>query len=326
MKIPSSLIVNFITSEFPGAIKTSSGEYHFNSPFELDKKNKCYVSMSDGRWIDYKSGNCGSFLSFVKEYIGLNNKNEAIKYLVDNYNFDYKETVKEDEEDLDRRKILYDFVKENKPKLFKDCSDLGLFGKKAYQYLLDRKIEEEYIPKMGYVYNPDSKYNGRIVIPFFENYKFVYFITRTIDPKNILRYMTPTVLDSKEYVFNIDKINEEVVMCEGSFDAMSITTDQPATALLSADIGVKQLEKLFDKEVKKIIYVADKDETGRKKMNNNIKKIIQYCPYQGLKIYTFDVPEGCKDLNDMKVKTGKNFILTKECEEYGSKLFSRSLW
>ena len=43
MKIPSSLIVNFITSEFPGAIKTSSGEYHFNSHFELAKKNKCYV-------------------------------------------------------------------------------------------------------------------------------------------------------------------------------------------------------------------------------------------------------------------------------------------
>ena len=97
---------------------------------------------------------------------------------------------------------------------------------------------------------------------------------------------------------------------------MSITAEQAATCLLSADVGTKQLEKIFDKEPKTIIYVPDQDETGIKKMNSNIKKILTYCPYSGLDIYIYNVPKGCKDLNDMKIKTGKNYILKKECTKY----------
>lgn len=330
MKIPSSLIKNFITSEFPEAILTSTGEYHFNSPFSKDTKKKLYMSSEDGRFIDFKGGiEPGSFLTFVKEYIGLNNYSEALNYLVTNYNFNYEvEKQKEiDTSTAENKKIIYDFISKEKPKLFGDCSNLGLFGKMALKYLQDRKIEKEYIPKLGYIYNTNSKYNGRIFIPFFENHKIVYFIARTVNPKEFIRYMNADKLNSKEFVFNIDKINEDVVICEGTFDAMSITSDQAATALLSADIGTKQLEKLYDKKVKRIIYVADKDETGRKKMNNNISKIIKYCPYTGLKVYTYDIPfNDCKDLNDLKIKHGKNYILRKECEEYGSKLFKKSLW
>ena len=129
--------------------------------------------------------------------------------------------------------------------------------------------------------------------------------------------MNPDKLDSKEYVFNIDKINEEVILCEGTFDAMSITKDQPASCLLSADIGTKQLSKIYEKKPKTIIYVPDQDEVGLKKMQRNINKIITYCPYTGLNIYIYNVPKGCKDLNDMKIKTGKDYILKKECIKYG---------
>lgn len=311
-----------MTSEFSPKLN-SSGEYIIRSPFVDDRKGKLYVNKETGQWIDFKASGSrttdltsGSFLMFVKEYLGLATANEAIKYLVDNYNF---KTEKEEEktENTDSKKVLKDLIIKDGLKLFGDGKNLGMFGKIAYNYVLERKLDDSYYPRLGYVFNSNSKFDKRVIIPFFENGKMVYFLARSVDPKNLLRYLNPGKLDSKEYVFNIDKINEEVVLCEGVFDAMSITKDQPASCLLSADIGTKQLSKIYEKKPNTIIYVPDQDETGFKKMQKNINKIIAYCPYSGLNIYIYNVPKGCKDLNDMKVKTGKDFILKKECVKYG---------
>ena len=311
-----------MTSEFSPKLN-SSGEYIIRSPFVDDRKGKLYVNKETGQWIDFKASGSrttdltsGSFLMFVKEYLGLATASEAIKYLVDNYNF---KTEKEEEktENTDSKKVLKDLIIKDGLKLFGDGKSLGMFGKIAYNYVLERKLDDSYYPRLGYVFNSNSKFDKRVIIPFFENGKMVYFLARSVDPKNLLRYLNPGKLDSKEYVFNIDKINEEVVLCEGVFDAMSITKDQPASCLLSADIGTKQLSKIYEKKPNTIIYVPDQDETGFKKMQKNINKIIAYCPYSGLNIYIYNVPKGCKDLNDMKVKTGKDFILKKECVKYG---------
>jgi hypothetical protein len=311
-----------MTSEFSPKLN-SSGEYIIRSPFVDDRKGKLYVNKETGQWIDFKASGSrttdltsGSFLMFVKEYLGLATANEAIKYLVDNYNF---KTEKEEEktENTDSKKVLKELIIKDGLKLFGDGKNLGMFGKIAYNYVLERKLDDSYYPRLGYVFNSNSKFDKRVIIPFFENGKMVYFLARSVDPKNLLRYLNPGKLDSKEYVFNIDKINEEVVLCEGVFDAMSITKDQPASCLLSADIGTKQLSKIYEKKPNTIIYVPDQDETGFKKMQKNINKIIAYCPYSGLNIYIYNVPKGCKDLNDMKVKTGKDFILKKECVKYG---------
>lgn len=322
MKIPPSLIQNFMTSEFSPRL-TSSGEYVIHSPFVNDKKGKLYVNKETGQWIDFKASGdrstnlfSGSFLTFVREYFGFSTNNEAVKYLVDNYNFDIGNQKEETEEQINNKQILKDFIIKDGLKLFGNGENLGMFGKIAYDYVLNRKLDESYYPKLGYIFNSKSKYDKRVVVPFFENEKMVYFITRAVDPKNMLRYMNLDKLDSKEFVFNIDKINEEVILCEGVFDAMSITSEQAASCLLSADIGVKQLGKIFEKKPKTIIYVPDSDETGIKKMYRNINKIITYCPYSGLNVYIYNMPKGYKDLNEMKIKTGKNYILKKECEKY----------
>jgi len=322
MKIPSSLIQNFITSEFNAKLN-SSGEYVIHSPFVEDKKGKLYINKDTGQWIDFKAKgrrttnvSSGSFLIFVKEYLCLKNTDEAIRYLVTNYNFIVEKTEEEKKIDEDSYKVLKELIIKDGLKLFNDGSKLGIWGKQAYRYVKSRKLEEEYYPTLGYVFNDNSIYNERVIIPFFEEGKMVYFISRSINPKNKLRYVNPPILDSKNYVFNIDKINEELVMCEGAMDAMSLTIDQPATCLLSADIGIYQLDKIFAKKPKRIIYVPDNDETGHIKMNNNIKKIFTYCPYSGLEMYIYNLPNGIKDLNELKIKTGKNYILRKECSKY----------
>ena len=99
MKIPSSLIQNFMTSEFSPKL-TSSGEYVIHSPFVNDKKGKLYVNKETGQWIDFKASGdrrtdlfSGSFLVFVREYFGFSTNGEAIRYLVDNYNFELEKNL-----------------------------------------------------------------------------------------------------------------------------------------------------------------------------------------------------------------------------------------
>ena len=315
-KLPKNLVELFIKGEFSYK-KTTTDEYRINSIYVNDKKYHLYISPEKGVFTDFKSGETGSFLKLVKDYLDLSSFKDALEYLIKNYadasfKQNFFDSNKEQEKHSD---AINKFIKEDKPVFFKDCNNLGIYGKIAYKYILNRKIDPSYIPKMGYVFNENSKFNKRIVIPFFENNTLVYFITRAIDKNNPIRYLNVEELDSKDYVFNIDNINEELIICEGTFDAMSITRDQAATCLLSADIGIHQMNKIFSKKPKTIIYVPDQDETGHLKMNNNIKKIITYCPYD-INVLVYNVPTGCKDLNDMVVKTGKNYILKKECEKY----------
>lgn len=329
MNIPPSLIQSFITAEFPENKKTSTNQYCINSFYEAnDTKRKLYVDANTGKFICFKSGEAGGFLKLVKDYLGISSNNQAIQYLIQNYNFDFQLTPEEVLKPVNtqaEREVLIKFLKEDRPVFFKDPDNLGMFGKKAYKYVRDRQLDECYYPKLGYVCNGKSRYDERIIIPFFENEKMVYFISRAINKNNPMRYLTPVGLDSKKYVFNIDKINEDFILAEGTMDAMSITEDQAASCLLSADIGVEQMNKIFAKKPNTLIYVPDNDKTGLAHMERNIKKLITYCPYS-MDIYIFRVPDGCKDLNDMKIKTGKNYILKKECERYGTNLFAKSIW
>lgn len=319
-KLPKDLIESFIQSEFKYK-KTTNGEYRINSIYAADTKLHIYISPEKSAFTDFKTGESGSFIKLVRDYLEIDSNLQAMEYIIKNYG-SYEE--KEDtEKAIKESDVIKDFVKNDKPIFFKDVKELGPYGRIALSYIQKRNIDPSYIPDMGYVFNEESKFNNRVIVPFIENGTMAYFVARSLDPKNTLRYLNPDKLDSKEYVFNLDNINDEVVICEGTFDAMSITRDQAATCLLSADVGVKQMEKIFLKKPKSIIYVPDQDKTGFEKMDVNIKKLIRYCPYDGLKIYIFDVPNGCKDLNDMKVKTGKNFILKKECSEYnGEQLFN----
>ena len=55
-------------------------------------------------------------------------------------------------------------------------------------------------------------------------------------------------------------------------------------------------------------------------MKKNIGKLIMYG--YDKPIYLFEMPEHIKDLNELKMKTGKNFILKKECSLYKQTAFN----
>lgn len=317
-RIPADIVLAFIQGEVEYKPTNDEKEIRICSIYETDKKFKCYINIEKFQFCDFKSGIAGNCYHLFKDLLGMESNKEVLRYIMKNYGggrfIEFEKQIKKEPENTSS--IIEEFNMIEKPTYFVQKDNIDAYGKRCLKYLLDRKISVDYIRGMGYVHNVNSKFNKRIVIPYYQDYKMVYFQARAIDKENKLRYLNPSGIDTKEFVFNYDKLNDdELIICEGPFDAMSMD-EQTATCMCSGDLSSKQLIKIFSKvKPKTIIYVPDQDETGMKKMDSNIKRIYTYADYSP-NILVFNTPEGCKDLNEMKVKTDKNYILKKECEKY----------
>jgi len=312
MKIPQQIIENFIYANF-SEVKRNENEFNFNTPFSKDGKKRLYVNSISSQWYDQKNQRGGSFDNFVSEYLDIH-IDEVYSTLIK----DYSNGMSLIYEQIEEEEKINTLELPSSLKLFKNAKS-SIIVKQALKYLMNRKIPKKYIQKMGYVFDPSSEWNKRIFIPFYENNKLVYFIGRAFD-NNTMRYKTPKGFDTKKFVFNIDDIDEEVGICEGVFDAMSVE-NIPTTALMSADIGTTQIQKIMDKGIKKIIMIPDKDETGNRTLLRNIEKILYHSPPSNIpRILIYNIPEPFKDFNEFRVKTDINSIDEKDCIYYNKKV------
>ena len=327
IKIPKNAVENFITSEMKYK-RCKENEFQICSLYVQDAKYKCYINTEMFVFCDFKAGVSGSCYSLFRDFLNLESNKEVLIYIMKNYAYNEFLTIENKINEIKTNEnIINDFNEIDKPIYFFQKDKIGAYGRRCLKYLLDRKIDASYIKNMGYVYNKDSKFNKRIILPYFENNEMVYFQARAIDKSNQLRYLNPAGLSKQNYIFNYDKIDDSTLICvEGIFDAMSIDpNEQVATSMNGAFFSPKQLEKIFSKaRPKTIIYVPDNDKTGEERLNDNIKKIYTYADYTP-EVLIFDVPDNCKDLNDMLINTGKNVILKKDCvkfKNYRKRLFN----
>lgn len=318
-KIPAEAVRNFIKSEFKCKVD-SKGEYQINSIYTPDTKFKCYIDPERFVFCDFKGGVAGSCYRLFRDKLGFSSNSEVLRYIMKSYSdgefldFDSRKELAPDT----GSNVIEEFNLLDKPIYFYQKDKIGVYGKRCLKYLMDRKVPVEYIRKMGYVYNEDSKFTKRIIIPYFEDGRMVYFQARSIDKNSKLRYLNPAGVKRETCIFNYDSLNDdELIICEGVFDAMSIDpNEQTATCMNGADLAGEFLAKLFMKaRPKVIIYVPDQDKAGEEHTEKNIRNIFAYADYSP-EVLIFRPPDGCKDLNEMLVKTGKNIILRKECEKY----------
>lgn len=318
-KIPSGVVKDFLQAEAEMKPTNDPNEVRIKSIYENDSKFKCYINTEKFQFCDFKSGTAGSCYTLFRDMLDMDSNKAVLRYIMKNYGagqFTQFEEVSDVPQNSSN--IIEEFNEVDKPIYFTQVDKVDKYGRSCIKYLIDRKIGVPYIKRMGFVHNPDSKFNKRIIIPYTEDGKMVYFQGRTTDKSNPLRYLNPAGLGKQDYVFNYDNLNDdELIIVEGVFDAISVDpNEQTATCMGGAFIMPKQLQKIFNKaKPKTIIYVPDQDETGFAKMHDNIKRIYTYADYSP-NILIFNPPAGCKDLNDMLVNTGKNFILKKDCEKY----------
>lgn len=326
-KIPSFAVENFIKSEFKYKLTSDKKEIQICSIYTQDVKFKCYINVEQFVFCDFKAGVSGSCYTLFKDYLNVVSQKEVMLYIMRKYAdgqfFILDEQKKEIHFD-DDNSIIRNFNTNERPIYFYQKDKIGNFGKACLKYLMQRKISVDYIRSMGYVYNKFSKFHQRIILPYFEDGKMVYFQARSQDKNNQLRYLNPIGLNKQNYIFNYDYLNDdELILVEGVFDAMSIDrNEQTATCIGGAFLSTKQLIKIFSKaKPKRIIYVPDQDETGQKEIDKNVKNIYLCADYTP-EILIYNVPKPFKDFNELLVNTGKNYILKKECEQYSKLRFS----
>jgi Toprim-like len=263
--------------------------------------------------FDFKTGYKGDLIGFIAEFLQTGRK-DVIPYLVKEYGqkggletFDLENFI-EKEENLELPKGLHFFSQAEKSPI----------RDQAYNYLVSRKIPEENIKELGYIYEPGTWFDRSIFIPFYENGRIVYFITRDFTQKSNQRYKNPNGVDSKQYVYNIDKFKDTIFIFEGVMDAISLR-GQVGTAMLSCDLGIKQCVKILNKAPNTIVFVPDNDETGERTLDNNIKNLLYYKPPSlDLRILVYRV-KGAKDFNE----SSEQYIYLAKCEGYKQKDVSK---
>lgn len=315
--VPKDVLINYLSSEFKIKNTSDPDEIRINSIYEKNYKYKCYINTSTFKFIDFISGHQGSVFNLIKDHENLNSVKDVCWFLMKNYSNgeNFLEFQQDQENIKNNSQIIEEFLQVDNPIWFHQKEKIDKIGRNALRYLLDRNIPIQEIRKMGFVSNPNSKFYNRLIIPFYENGILVYALARSLDPNEKLRYLNISGLSSKDYIFNYDKLEDTIIFCEGVFDAMSLT-EQSAVPLLGATLSKKQIEKIYKKvNLKTAIFVPDNDETGRKTLEKNIQILSTYAPTPP-EILIFNLPDGSKDLNEMLTKTGKDFILKKECEKY----------
>ena len=303
MKFSSSTIRRFIESNFQFR-NNHNGEIRINSIFSQDGKFRLFISPDKGLWKDQKEQTGGEFLSFVCKFLDVS-RQEAINILIREYS---------SFSDISKDVKIIDLVETNVeiPKelvFFGEKKEKGMYEKAAKNYFLNRKINPD-----GFGYFQKGEFEGRVFIPFYEEGEIVYFMARAYNNSS-LRYKNPKGARNDK-VFNVDKINEEVVVFEGVFDALSLDK-QVGTAILSARITEAQVKKIWDRAPERIILVPDNDETGDKTLEWNLKRFLEFKPVSlNTKLYIYNIPKEFKDFNEMKIKTGKSNIKLNECIEF----------
>lgn len=316
-------VKNFLDEYFPG-YEMNGREYVFSSPFFADRGKRLYVNCDTGKWYDFHEGIGGTFPLFVAQYLEIP-YNDACKLL----DSDFTTVITKD---IDIRDIIAainqeqpDEVEEEEiepldvhPIMFDEADELDDDGEEAIRYLQQRKINPS---GLGYFPRSDSDYGGRIFVPFYENGELVYFLARSYTGSE-LRYKNPPGL-SADAVFNYDNINDTIVIFEGAFDAMSLD-NYPGTAILSNKLKEGQARKLMGiSTLKNVIFVPDKDEkteTRKVILNNLIANYDLLNKFKKLskniKFYVYNIPDGYKDFNEYKQKTGKGEIRIEDCEAF----------
>lgn len=321
MKILPQIIENFIYSNFSEAKPTSSGELHFNSPFVKDGKNRLYVNPNKGSFFDQKQQIGGTFIQFVSEYLGVSEKDAYIILI--------KEYSLREHSNITQKEIINQYSEIKLPPgtiFFNESNPKSRTCKIAKHYLQERQIP---IDDLAYVYDPNGDFketfHERIIIPFYENNELVYFIARSFT-NSTLRYKNPKNIDAGDFVFNIDKLTEDIFIFEGVFDALSLHLPQVGTAMLSNKLKDNQIIKMLDLAPKNIIFVLENDknkiaiETGIKNLKLNYLNFIKYKPINlKLNFYTYRPPLQFKDFNEYSHKENIHSIDLKDCEKYNPK-------
>ena len=154
---------------------------------------------------------------------------------------------------------------------------------RAFSYLQNRGLDKNHILRYKIGYCSEGDFNGRIIIPSFDDSGYVnYFIARSFND-HWMRYKNPNA--SRNIIFNELNIDwdSDVVLVEGVFDAIFAGN---AVALLGSTL--REESRLFQHIIKNdsSVFIA-LDPDAEKKAMKIARTLLKY----DVEVWKVDIPE-----------------------------------
>lgn len=272
------------------------------SPFRQDSTPSFYVWLRDvpefnaraGYWgdsggVEYQRGNFVTLLAYLRG----ETEDETARYLLDKYAPGW---------DGDFRNIEFDFswipAKKEKRR-----QPLPLSTLKPYMfrhpYLGRRGISEAVQRAMRIGYDRETR---EVIIPWF-NYRgeLVQIKRRSVRSK-FFRFlpMSEGGFPVRELVYAIDVIYRKgldyAVVTEAEIDALyAMTCGFPAIAVGGARFSREKADVIRRSPLRRLIIAADNDDAGRRLEQEIVSRLAGE-----VDLWKVRLPEGCKDLNDVR--------------------------
>lgn len=229
-------------------------DLQINCPFcDHDYKQHLHISLVKNAIHCFKCGYGGSWVNFVMTILGCSYA-EAIQelYVVPKIREDISEVVYEqltkkpiEQSSSHKLKLPVDF------QLLKESNSAP--AKQVMRYLNNRGFAKE----DWEFYNfgiCTATHPFRVIIPVEDGYYQARAITSWMQPK----YLNPKT-EARHFIFNSAALElyDEVVICEGVFNAM--TVGKNAIAIIGKELPLEKLQRLVDSKVKGFIVALDYD-------------------------------------------------------------------
>ena len=128
----------------------------------------------------------------------------------------------------------------------------------AYSYLEGRSLTQAQVESFDIRYCYEGPFCGRIVVPCYFGGEIVTFVARDLSGLDKRKYLNPTGTKQSDFLFNYDRVDSDwVVVTEGVFDAINVSTVAPVVASFGKKLSKAQISLLS--KFKKVIFYWDKD-------------------------------------------------------------------
>ena len=236
-------------------------EYLFHCAFCHHSKKKLSINISNNKWKCWTCGSKGGHIIWLLKK--LNIPKELVQQ--------FKEVL--GDEDIKIYKSTTAEFKLFLPLEYKPLwkSEKSYSYLNAISYLKNRGIRTDDILRYRMGYCETGPYAGRIIVPSYDsNNQLNYFTARSFYEGG-MKYKNPPVTKNIVCFENMINWNDQIILCEGMFDAISLRRN--AIPLLGKTIP-KNLEKaLLQNKVTNVIIFLDEDaQSDAMKLEQHLKQ------------------------------------------------------
>ena len=236
-------------------------EYLFHCPFCHHSKKKLSINISNKKWKCWTCGSKGGHIIWLLKK--LNIPKELLQQ--------FKEVL--GDEDIKIYKSTTAEFKLFLPLEYKPLwkSEKSYSYLNAISYLKNRGIRTDDILRYRMGYCETGPYAGRIIVPSYDNNNQLNYFTARSFYEGGMKYKNPPVTKNIVCFENMVNWNDQIILCEGMFDAISLRRN--AIPLLGKTIP-KNLEKaLLQNKVTNVIIFLDEDaQSDAMKLEQHLKQ------------------------------------------------------